>query len=161
MKSIFQFIIFSFTATFCHAMGVGLVLDSAVRESDAIIYCKILDVAPSNELKYSQVAKAEVLATAKGLNQGDVVFLLFDNGFACPGIHYTKNEEVLVFLKVQKSGRYETMNNYCGRFSVQGGLVKWFYMFSAEHESVDLPLKDVLTHLRDAVEKTIQPKQGV
>ncbi|HSI10312.1 MAG: hypothetical protein ACAH89_03050 [Rariglobus sp.] len=145
--------------------GLGAALnEKTVREkSDIIAHVTIIATspvatkpsAPSEATgpkldSFSSVATARVLSPVKGCKEGDSLRLAFDNGFGCPNVSYTPNEECLVFLQKGPDGVYTTMNLYCGRFTVKAGQVSDFYLMHPMGQAPQtLPLSTVLAWLRE------------
>ncbi|MBC8041089.1 MAG: hypothetical protein H7Y06_11135 [Opitutaceae bacterium] len=144
-------------------MGVGLNEKAAREKSDIIAHVTIVATSPVATKpsapteaagpkldSFSRVATARVITPVKGCKEGDTLRLAFDNGYGCPNVSYTPNEECLVFLQKGPDDVYTTMNLYCGRFTVNAGQVSHFYLMHPRGQAPQtLPLTTVLAWLRE------------
>ncbi len=151
----------------CRGLSLGVALSEyeARNKSDLIAHIEITATsAPPARLgtstdqefgRFRRVATAKVLTAVKGCNAGDTLSLNFDNGYACPNVIYQKEEECLVFLTKTDSGAYNTMNLYCGRFSVKAGQVAYFNLMYPHGQAPELtPLDTALDWLRTTPDET-------
>lgn len=100
------------------AKAAYIPLPEKVKQCDLIARVTVLstrklDAKPVGE--YASVAKVRLLEVLKGPSGAREIELAFDNGLACPNVHYKAGEEVLVFLTRERNGRYATFNTYFGK----------------------------------------------
>ncbi len=100
------------------AKAAYIPLPEKVKQCDLIARVTVLSTQKLAEKpagKYASVANVRLLEVLKGPAQPREIQLAFDNGYACPNVHYKAGEEVLVFLTRERNGRYATFNTYFGK----------------------------------------------
>lgn len=123
-------------------------LPRKVKESAVIARVRILSTTPDVRGGFRSVAHAEALETVKGSARDGRLEIAFDNGAACPNVHYKKGDHCLVFLKQEPDGRFSTYNFDFGKFEVVGkGAPHW----PGGPTSLADVYKQIRAHLRGTV----------
>jgi hypothetical protein len=68
--------------------------------------------------EYRSQAEVKVIRSIKGVQEGQVYVLEFDNDSVCPNVWYKKGDVCLVFNTKRANGHYETFNTYYGKYMV-------------------------------------------
>lgn len=96
-----------------------------VEPADVIARVTVLSVRETGAKEgYSKIAYARVTDAVKGLELGDVFEL--ENDLAdviCPNVRYSEGEDVLLFAKKTRNGRYETLYADAGKFLIKDGAI--------------------------------------
>ncbi|MBI4585369.1 MAG: hypothetical protein HY717_15255 [Planctomycetes bacterium] len=99
----------------------AMALPELVQLSALIARVKILE---TRELKgpeyqrYRSIATAKVLEVYHGEVKEESIQLRFDNGCACPNVHYQLGEECLIFAAIDIDGTWSTVNNEYGKKAI-------------------------------------------
>ena len=114
-------------------MARSLELEPALRDADLVARVKIISVvtAPA-DAGFRQLARATITDVAKGPKTGENIELLSDNGYTCPNVVYQVGDDCIVFAKRRKSGHYETMNTYSGRFRLENGVTECYLLLKLD-----------------------------
>jgi predicted small lipoprotein YifL len=175
-----------FTIRAACGLAAGLSMPEAVVEADVIAHIRVVDdveVVPDSITKrdgntltvsmnieklgeYRHVATAKLVETFKGAAGEKTIEIRHTNGFGCPNVHYKNGDDCLVFLRKEPgTDRYVTMNFYAGKFPIEDGGVRGFYImpnFVREKDSI-LPYARVAAFLTEAVRehgKSAKAKTG-
>jgi len=129
-----------FSAPFAFGLAAYIPLPQKVADSDLIARVTILSTHRlQRSERYKSLAKAKVVEAIKGSRVGEIIQLEYDNGLVCPNVHYSKNEDVIIFAVKMDNGHYYTYNTYNGKYKVKTyDKVKKEIKRYLEKESVEL-----------------------
>jgi hypothetical protein len=130
MKTLFVSVFFLLSATpVAFPKASGLDLDTALRDADLIARIKVISVAPAPAHSgFNHIAHATVMDVAKGSKQGETIEIFSDNGLVCPNVIYSVGDDCIVFARRTKSGHFETMNTYLGKFRIENGSTEFYLL---------------------------------
>lgn len=130
-------------------------LPQKVAHSDVIASVEVLSTTPivphGTELRpgqYQSRAEVKVLRSIKGVQEGEVYTLEFDNGLGCPNVHYKKGEVCLVFNTKMPNGNYETPDTYYGKYMVADDKVAQWKPGSEQLTPFDDAVSEITTAMQ-------------
>lgn len=99
------------TARPATALSIALPLPELVQRSSLIARVRVIETRPAPvPNRYRSLAKVRLLEVLRGEPGADVVQVRFDNGYACPNVHFEKGEECLLFAEQEIDGCFLTVN---------------------------------------------------